>query len=375
MAEVKYQWGKMSRGQPYVILATDVLIALFSLGLGEIEGKIVAHVIENTWGLTAKRGRKGEAWSDTVPCSLDLKQLEAALEYQKTHICSAISRLVKSNILLKVEGGYLFNKEADKWIKPDGERRLSDESLALAASRQRLKPSIESNIIVTTNRNESTTAITLDRNEQAFEITVDRNVSTTGVTVERNAQNKERTRGNSTRSNTNPTGFNANSTAPRTGDNSPTPRARPDVPKQRGLALEEDLEPFMSPVDAYPLPMPPSEPDDPETARLIAELHPLIIDATRTSLTPEGNGETSDFLEKRIRDWRRLNHSATTIAKFVRKAIDKIRPFEAMPGEKYVAKCLNSEAANRETATAPLKPSQTKPMKFYTGMNPPGAKP
>jgi hypothetical protein len=411
----KSEWGKMSRSQPYVLLATDLLRAFLSLGLGEIEGRILAHVMENSWGRSAKRGRKGEPWPDPIPCRIDVVSLARTLGVPTPRISEAKSKLVKSGIIVEVEAGYLINKNADTWVKPGTRQpRLSPGSLLYAAAAHAHLRPIKSELADTLNRNEndnrseladtvdrnendnrSELADTVDRNRSELADTVDRNRSELADTVDRNrselADTVDRTvsfdpgyRNGGAHACGNPTGSNTklsegNSSKPETAaadSRSARKQAHQSAtPKQRGLALATaDDEPFISPPDALPLPVPrPSEPDDPDTARLIASLKALVIEASTTPLMPDGNGEMAEVLADQVRKWRKLRYSADDIDKFSRKAIRTVRSLDQRSLIAYVVGCLTTSVhAIPEPPAKPVAKSSPPPGGYHVGRPRPG---
>jgi hypothetical protein len=353
----KYQWGKMSRRQPYIMLATDILRAIAGLGLRDIEGQLLFYVIENTWGKTAKRGRAGEPWPDTKPCSLEISRLVRILKLPKQRIHEAKTRLLKSLIIVEVEGGFIVNKEAHLWVKPDtNESRLSPEYLAYAASAQKLNAPEASTVSanpVTPYRDASTSAVTLQRDSEDLYVTVYRDISTSAVTPYRDAQNEEAHAGKPYGVNTNPT-----------GSQSKARETRIAAPKQRGLALSDD-EPFISPPDTLPLPVP--APDDPETTALLATLWPIVLKATTSVDYPDGNGDVAEFVAKQARMWRQQNYPGEIIKGYIEGAFrNGVR--SSLSLSRYVVKCLNTyadEQAKLRTAPPKVLPSQTRPMTYH----------
>jgi hypothetical protein len=102
--------------------------------------------------------------------------------------------------------------------------------------------------------------------------------------------------------------------------------------------------------------------DDPETARLIAAMAPVILKASvRPIRDPEGDPEAVKYLQGRCREWRGLKYPAATIERFLLKALEKVRPFEVGSVERYVASCLNGEAEKRTVPVAPLPAAPTRP--------------
>lgn len=111
------EWGKLSAGQVYSILANDFGRALFAAGLGHGELILLWHVLERSWGVVrTKRGR--DHWPDAKPVMVNLNRLAVATGLPRQRIHEARNRLLSKRVLLETPDGLAINKEADSWIDP-----------------------------------------------------------------------------------------------------------------------------------------------------------------------------------------------------------------------------------------------------------------
>lgn len=342
----------MSRGQSYVILATDLLRAFFALKLGEIEGSLLVHVIENTWGKTAKRGRKGSDWPDTVPCDIDVTGFMKSFEIKnRQNVYSAIDRLLKSKIMFKTEAGYLVNKDADSWVNPGTSApRINKPYLEYAASAQRLnvtsgsdKPGAET---VTSRSDKTDRNVTSRSDKKSAPVTSGSDKSEGRVTSGSDNALEERTRGN-------PTGLIQNS--PREERNgSHLPEASSLDPQD---GIQEDFgRGFDVILDATSKP-----------------IHDMVLEATRSASLTVGNPDMADFVVREFNLWLAQGYPAALAREVITKAIKKgtlrsTRAFSNYANATIVGMARDLKSIPKlPDFPKPVPPSQTKPMTYFTG--------
>lgn len=355
-----YQWGKMSRGQPYVMLATDIFRAIGFLGLRGVELPLLFYVIEHTWGRTAKRGRKGETWPPTEPLPYDLKAIARDLRLDPKNVSEAKIRLVRSHIINASKEGLLVNKEVHEWIKADESGpRIDPEPLAYAVSAQKLKSTLLHPVTTGQISGHDRSPIRLRPDDQSGLIRSQPDETEGSIRLRPDAAQEDRTRGNPTGLIQNPTGSHSNASElgeAATSSSGGAPR-KPSkaTPKQRGLALSDD-EPFISPPDALPLPMATVAPIRPEAGAL----HAHMLKITRSADYPEGRGDLADHAAKLLETWVDGGWQMALVKAAIHKAIKTGAHLEIMRLTSYVRTVLISyadTAANIPAAPAvPFSP-------------------
>jgi hypothetical protein len=137
-----FEWGKINRGTPFVMLTVDVLRALFCAKWGDHEAPIVAYVIEHSWGAATRTSQKKQ-YRDAIPCQIPIRPLARSLGVSFTRIAEAKAALVARNVLKPVDGGWTLNKNAGEWLDADGAARLSDQASTYChADLGALRPSV-----------------------------------------------------------------------------------------------------------------------------------------------------------------------------------------------------------------------------------------
>jgi hypothetical protein len=93
---------------------------------------------------------------------------------------------------------------------------------------------------------------------------------------------------------------------------------------------------------------------------MIASLKGLVIQATRSPLMPDGNGEMAEVLADQCRKWRRQNYPIATIDNLSRMAIKNVRPLDQRGLIHYIATCLG-----RSIVPFPEVPDRPAPVDKY----------
>ena len=129
------EWGKLSKGQPYNLIARDLDRAFAATGkhLSGDRLVILVTVREQSWA-KAIRGRpksSNAGWPDPLPVRLRYRELsrETGIPYQSLH--RAAQWLIAAKVLIPTEnpGEVLINKNADEWIVPETSKPLISQRL------------------------------------------------------------------------------------------------------------------------------------------------------------------------------------------------------------------------------------------------------
>lgn len=124
-------WGCINGGQPFVMVATDILRAVSCARLGDMEQAVFWHVVEHTWGeATLTGGRRAMPRRYKLP----VRGLAKTLEVDPSLVARAKSKLVSKGLLSESETGLLPNKDVGTWSC------LSRSAVSYAAEAHKSRP-------------------------------------------------------------------------------------------------------------------------------------------------------------------------------------------------------------------------------------------
>jgi hypothetical protein len=126
---MSYRWGRINSGQPYTVVALDLLRAVSHANLGRIEQMVYWFVWEHTYG---KATREGGFSSRPAPCMVRSGELSPLWNVHRQHIDRARRTLVADRLLVERDGGLLPNKDLHQCP------RLSQEAIQYARDTQRI---------------------------------------------------------------------------------------------------------------------------------------------------------------------------------------------------------------------------------------------
>jgi hypothetical protein len=145
------EWGKMSKGQRYQVLALDIFRAFAAAGLNDYEWLIMQVVIEQSWYNSVRRKRGPDDWPEPVACKLNVSEFARdladpgedakATKARRNRLFEAKRSLIASGMLTEDADGLWPIKDADRWTRPDGSPRLAPGRVAYAASARSRKGS------------------------------------------------------------------------------------------------------------------------------------------------------------------------------------------------------------------------------------------
>ncbi len=144
------EWGKLSAGQGFGLLASDFARALFGAGWGRYELILIGHIMEHSWGVVKYKDGPSH-WPDPVPCRVNFNALAERLKLPRQRLYEARDSLIAKRFL--TTDGAWINKNADEWIDPSSGRPiLSPEMLAHALDARSRKPAKDKHDSVTPDR-------------------------------------------------------------------------------------------------------------------------------------------------------------------------------------------------------------------------------
>jgi hypothetical protein len=115
---MSYRWGKINDGQAYTLVATDLLRAVASVGLGQVESVVFWRVWEETY---AKTTRTDGTKAKPKPYRLSPQAMadEIGGKVTRQAVSRAMRNLVRECMLTETDDGLLINKQADQWLGLD----------------------------------------------------------------------------------------------------------------------------------------------------------------------------------------------------------------------------------------------------------------
>jgi hypothetical protein len=129
------EWGKVSAGQSYGLLATDFGRALFAGGWGRYELIIIGFLMEQCWGAAMKSRIDLSDWPDPVPCRFNLSALSKEWGIPSQRLYEARAALIAKRFAVESEDGLWINKDAHEWVDPKtGGQLIPDVLLDYAES-------------------------------------------------------------------------------------------------------------------------------------------------------------------------------------------------------------------------------------------------
>lgn len=87
----------------WTMIADEIIEALMRINLSPYESRIIWAVIRQTYGWQKKGA------------NISLSKFNELTGVSKSHICDAIKKLVKRNILVKKKNRYSLQKNYEKW--------------------------------------------------------------------------------------------------------------------------------------------------------------------------------------------------------------------------------------------------------------------
>lgn len=146
------EWGKMSEGQTFGLLACDFGRALFSVGWGRYELMLLGYLIENSWGVVrSKRGR--DEWPDPVAVRPNFHALSVRWKVPCQRLYEGRDALKSKGVVMESEEGLWINKDADRWVDPKtGAPLLPPAILSYATDARTRRPATDKQASYTPER-------------------------------------------------------------------------------------------------------------------------------------------------------------------------------------------------------------------------------